>query len=331
MQRRTLLSFATGAMASLLTPSAKPVQGEKAGSDLVSSPRNHIARVATVSQALLSGSKGDLVEDTLERLEQAASFRPDIACLPEVFVPGITERVPGAVTRRLAEWARKHSSYLVFGLKTQVGDKVHNSAVLLDRQGRVAGQYDKMHPTEGELGNGIHPGVMDPPVFETDFGTIGIQICFDVNWWDVWKRLKQKGAKIVFFPAAYPAALQLSAIALMNQYFIVSSTRSRLSRIYDITGETLAASGFFQQWAGAALPVGKRLFEIDFHTKKVREIQKKYGAKVQVVWYHEDDWFTLASADSDLTVEDLIVEFGLTPLDDYRIRAAKAIEQARMS
>ena len=66
-----------------------------------------------------------------------------------------------------------------------------------------------------------------------------------------------------------------------------------------------------------------------YHVKKAREIQQKYGSRVEVVWFHEDDWFTLASVDPDLTVEDIISEFGLTPLDDYRARATKAINMAR--
>ena len=220
---------------------------------------------------------------------------------------------------------------MVFGIKARLGSRVCNSAVLLDRGGRVAGRYDKMYPTEKGLATGTYPGTVDPPVFETDFGTIGVQICFDVNWWDNWTRLKEKGAKIVFFPAAYPAAKQLSAIALMNQFFVVSSTQSRLSRIYDITGSEVATSGQFQPYATAAIPIGKTLFEVDFHTSKMREVQKKYGSKVEVIWHHEDDWFTLASLDPDLTVQDLIQEFGLVPLNEYRVRAKKAIDAARSS
>src|SRR6187402_2973452 len=172
--------------------------------------RNKIVRVVTISQADLNRSGRTILNDTLERLDRAATFRPDIAALPEVFVGGEPEIVPGPVTDRLADWARRHSSYVVFGIKTRVGDHVFNSAVLLNRMGKVVGQYNKAHPTEGELEQGIHPGKLDSGIFETDFGTIGIQICFDVNWWDQWKALKQKGAKIVFFPAAYPAAKQLA-------------------------------------------------------------------------------------------------------------------------
>ena len=291
--------------------------------------RNRIVRVVTISQDQLVKTDANLMEATLKRLDEAATFAPDIACLPELFTRGPAESVSGPVTLRLARWAREHSAYVIFGLNTRIGDKIYNSAVLLDRQGRIVGQFNKIHPTEGELKQGTHPGDTESPVFETDFGLIGIQICFDVNWWDGWKRLKEKGAKIIFFPAAYPAARQLSALALMNQTYVVSSTNHHPSRIYNITGEILAASGHHQQWAGSAIPIGKRLFEVDYHAAKTRDMQRKYGSRIELTWYHEDDWFTLASLDPTLTVEDLMAEFGLTPLDAYRIRAGKAVEAAR--
>jgi predicted amidohydrolase len=274
-------------------------------------------------------AQGSLFKSTMERLDQAAAFRPDIACLPEMFSQSAAEPVPGPGTERLGEWARQHSCYLVAGIKKLAGGRTYNAAVLIDRQGRIAGQYDKIHPTEAELEEGIMPGDPDPPVFETDFGLIGVQICFDVNWWDTWKRLKEKGAKLVFYPAAYPAVTQLSALALTNQYFVVSSPSTRAARIYDITGAVLGESGVWQPWTGAVLPLGRRLFEVDFNVPKVRQLQQKYGPKVDITWYHDDSWFTLASLDPDLTVEELQREFGLAPLNDYRERAAKAVEAAR--
>src|SRR5262249_42930410 len=195
--------------------------------------RNSLVRVVTVgTDRLASGEKGGLLEGAMQRLEQAASFQPDIACLPELFARSAGEPIPGPTTGRLGSWARKHSSYVIAGMKTVSDGRTYNSAVLLDRAGEIIDRFDKIHPTEKELEQGITPGRADPPVFETDFGTIGIQICFDVNWWENWKRLKEKGAKIIFFPAAYPAATQLSAIALANEMFIVSSAGTRPSRIY---------------------------------------------------------------------------------------------------
>ena len=294
------------------------------------SNRDRIVRVVTVTQEGLKFDKNDLLEPTLERLNRAASFHPDIACLPEVFSNRAPEPVPGPVTERLAAWAREHSSYVIFGLKTKKGDLVYNSAILLDRGGQVIGQYNKIHPTEGELKEGITPGQdAGPPVFKTDFGTIGIQICFDVNWRDNWRHLKEQGAQIVFWPSAYPAGRQLPALALVNQYYVVSAVEGGSASIFDITGEPLATTGKYQEWAGSPLPVGKRLFEVDYNAPKAKEIQQKYGPKVEVTWYHDSDWFTLASLDPDLSVEDLVAKYGLTPLDDYIARSTKEQNRAR--
>ena len=294
------------------------------------SNRDPVVRVVTITQDGLRRGTNDLLEPAIARLNRAASFHPDIACLPEFFSNRAPEHVPGPVTERLAAWAREHSSYVVFGLKKEDGGRIYNSSILLDREGQIAGQYDDIHPDEAQLKEGMTPGMsVGPPVFKTDFGTIGIQICFDVNWRDDWHELKKQGAQIVFWPSSYSAARQLSALALSNEYYVVSSPLNGSARIYDITGEPLAATGKYQDWAGVAIPIGKRLFEVDYNVPKTQEIQQKYGSRVEVTWYHDSGWVTVASLDPNLSVEDLIKEYGLTPLDDYIARATTEQNQAR--
>lgn len=293
-------------------------------------PRNPLVRVVTISQGRLDRVTPTLLEETLERMDEALSFQPDMVCLPEHFSEQAPEEVPGGlVTERIREWARKHAVYVIFGLARKDAGRVYNSAVVVGRKGEIVGIYDKIHPTEGEMEEGVTPGVPDPPVFDTEFGRIGIQICFDVNWWDMWSQLKRKGAKLIFFPSAYPAGIETPALAVKNEVFVVTSPQSGVGSIYDVTGRALAQSGKYQRWAGAVLPLGKRVFEIDFHVKRMREIQRKYGRRVQVEWIHDNDWVTLASLDPDLTVDDLIHEYGLLPLDGYRERSSEAIERAR--
>ncbi len=290
------------------------------------SVRNRRVQVATVSQEGLSREKRDeLIEQTLVRMDQAAACQPDILCLPEGFTACDEERVP----ERISSWAQEHRCWVICSIKVCLDGERRNSAVLVDREGIVRGRYDKIHPTEGEVASGIRPGPIDPPVFSTDFGSIGIQICFDVNFPESWTRLKQKGAEIVFFPAAFPAHRQLGTRAQTHEYYVVSSTRTRSSRIYDITGRVMAQSGYFAQWAVASLGLDKRLFEIDGHVGKVRQIEKKYGRRVEVAWYHDEDWFTLDSLDPELAVTDLIEEFELTPLSDYIRRSAAVQDKAR--
>jgi beta-ureidopropionase len=223
-----------------------------------------------------------------------------------------------------AKWAEQHSCYIICPIIVRDENQIFNSAILIDRTGKIIGRYDKIRPTEGELEKSICPGNVDPPIFETDFGSIGMQICFDVNWHAQWRTLKEKGAEIIFFPSAFPAARQVTSHAWLNQCFIVSSTMTRSASIYDITGDQIATTGKCQGWTGAVLPIEKRLFEIDYHVGQIRKLTDKYGAKVDVTWYHDDDLVSVASLDADLTVDDLIREFDLTPHTAYMQRAQQA-------
>jgi hypothetical protein len=115
----------------------------------------------------------------------------------------------------------------------------------------------------------------------------------------------------------------------LNQCFVVSSTKTRAASVYDITGDRIATTGKYQQWAGAVVPVGKRLFEIDYHVGKMRKIAEKYGDKVRVTWYDDDDLASVASLVPELTVEDLIDEFELTPHSAYIERAQQTQDERR--
>ena len=318
--------------APLLTLALLPQVALAAGDTYKHRPRNQLVRVVTLSQDGLTEKPGrPMLEATLTRMDRAASFEPDIVCLPETFTRSDAEPVPGPTTEPIAAWARKHRCYVICPLKVRIDGVVFNSAVLIDRQGEIVGRYDKIRPTEGELRQSIEPGALNPPVFHTDFAIIGIQICFDVNWRKQWQKLRQQGAQIIFFPSAYPAATQVRSLAWLNQCFVVSSTMTRQASILDITGQTLATTGKFRGWAGAVLPIGKRLFEIDFHISKLRQIEQKYGRKVQIRWFHDDDLATLASLDPVLTVDDIIAEFQLTPHPDYIQRAQQAQDERRQT
>src|SRR2546428_13535749 len=85
--------------------------------DASASPgHNRIVRVVTVSQDMLQGrSPDELVSSTLARLDQAASFHPDMACLPELFPRKPPEAVPGPPPARPSDVRRTHSPHARFG------------------------------------------------------------------------------------------------------------------------------------------------------------------------------------------------------------------------
>ena len=293
--------------------------------------RNRAVHVAAVSMDGVRASDPDeRIACALERLEWASCRTPDVACLPEAFA-GRVEPVPGPLSGRLGAWAREKSCYLVAPYHVQDAGRRYNSAVVFNRSGALMGRYDKIHPTERELDEGVCPGRTKAPLFEADFGSFGIQICFDVNWIDTWRDLRRRGADLIFFPAAYPAARHLSVLARTNRCYVVSSTGSRPASIFDVTGRVMASSGLFQPWVDATIHLSKKVFEIDFHVAKIREAERKYGRRLLVEWYHDEDQFTLASLDPELAVEDVIDEFGLVPLDRYLARCEQAQDTARRS
>ena len=80
----------------------------------------------------------------LEHLETAGQQGVDIACLPEEFAGTTAEPIPGLTVNAVAALAKKHGMYVICPIREQADSEQYNTAVLLDRQGQVAGQYRKV-------------------------------------------------------------------------------------------------------------------------------------------------------------------------------------------
>jgi predicted amidohydrolase len=262
----------------------------------------------------------DIITGMIDRIKIMSSYKADIICLPEVFTGASAkeaEEVPGPTTNRLATIAKELGSYIICPLHSKKDGKVYNSAVLIDRKGEIAGQYDKIHPVSVESEKGVTPGSSPPPVFKTDFGTIGIQICFDINWVEEWKSLKEQGAEIVFWPSAYPAGRMLPSYAWLFKYYVVGCSWRDPATIYDITGDLIASSGQYEHWAFARLNLEKAFLEITDYDEKLNEIKKKFGRRVLIRYYHDEDWVTIESRSPDLRISEVLEEYKLVPHWDY--------------
>ena len=273
----------------------------------------------------------------LELLDQAAAYRPDLVCFPEtlqiVNVPqaeraGVAEPVPGPLFDALAEGARRIGSYVVTGLYEQRGPVRVNSTVMIDRQGNLVGRYDKLRPTEGELAGGIVPGA-DVPVFETDFGKVGIQTCFDVGWPPGWDTLGALGAELVVWPSAYDGGFPLQAHAWRNRYYVVSSVWTHFARVLDITGRALASTTRQVRMAACRIDLEKTLFHTDENLARLPAAERCLGRDLEAVQYSEEHYFTLESHDAAWPIARIAQEFGLIPYRDCHRRAEAAQDEAR--
>jgi predicted amidohydrolase len=166
-------------------------------------------------------------------LEQAGERKPDLVCLPELFVGlKVISSVPGVETEAAGAVAGKYGMYVVAPLYVRRPEGVFNCSVLIDRRGQVAGAYAKVHlwPWEAPV-FGVKPG-QDFPVFRTDFGALGLCICHDHQFPETARSLALGGAEVIHCATRMPDPFQLPWLelsrvrALENQVYVVSTGNS---------------------------------------------------------------------------------------------------------
>jgi predicted amidohydrolase len=171
-------------------------------------------------------------------LDAAAKAEADLALLPELMNGEAREPLRGPSARLMAQKAKQHRMYVAGGFYCydRKRDRLLNTALLFDRQGRQAGRYTKNHPYSPEvLDLGVTAGT-EVPVFRTDFGTVGVLICYDSWFTDVAELLALKGAEVILFPnAGYYRSLMPARSTDNCVRFVVSSLGSGHG-IWDTTG-----------------------------------------------------------------------------------------------
>ncbi len=274
------------------------------------------------------------IKRILERMEEVTGMKPDIVCLPELFDTSWVEeekplgelaedeKIPGPVTSRIAAFAKRNNCYVVCPLFTKKDGHFYNSSLLLDRNGSIAGVYHKTHPTKTEIypdqafkGGGTVPGAIDQPIIETDFGKVGMQICYDANWTDGWDNLKKKGVDIVIFSSQFPGGRMLNYYARRNSYYIVSSTGGD-ARIIDISGNDLEITTEFVRYVWATINLEKVNVSTWPTNHRLPEMFKKYGDRLGIKVWSTADVITIESRDPGLKVSNVLKEFDIPAYGD---------------
>jgi predicted amidohydrolase len=182
-------------------------------------PQAGSARVAAVQMTSGPEVAGNLKE-AARLIAMAAEQGAKLVALPEYFpILGMDERdkvkvreEPGAgpIQEFLAATAQRHGIWLVGGsvpLVASVPDKVRNSTLVYDDTGRLVARYDKIHLFGFEMGTEsyseprtIEPGG-DVVVFDSPFGRIGLSICYDLRFPELYRRMKD--VDLILAPSAF--------------------------------------------------------------------------------------------------------------------------------
>ena len=318
-------------------------------SSIAPSDSKKMARKVSVASVDLKGLWPDKTRESrikriLERMQDVAGYRPDLICLPELVdtswvdeVVAISEiaedeKNPGPVTSRLAEFAKKNNCYVASPVYTKKDGNFYNSCLLIDRKGNIAGAYNKMHPVKDEIltgkpgkeAIGVLPGAKNQPVIETDFGKIGIQICYDANWQDGWENYKRQGAEIILFSSQFPGGRMLNYLAWRYGCYIISSTGGD-ARIIDMSGNDLHASSTFVRYAWADINLEKMNADTWPTNERLPDLFSKYGNRLGIKVWDNTGVITIESLDPGIKVKDVLKEFKILTVEE-NVMASETVQ-----
>jgi len=264
----------------------------------------------------------------IEHLHTAGKNGVDIACLPEEFAGTKAESIPGPTTKAVAKLAKQYNMYVICPIREQAGQEEYNTAVLIDRKGKVAGYYRKVFVFWGE---GVHCSTEGVKAFETDFGKISILTCFDLNFAELWHKCDALDVDIVFWPSAYGGGSPLNAFAILYHYYIVPVGAGN---IIDITGKTIenVEKPRPKQFI-ATLDLDRAFAHHDFNREKVEKMLKEHDGEIIVERNLSDEdlapWWLFKAAKPSVRVRELLKKYEIESLREYQHRSRRQIDEAR--
>ncbi|NIO06052.1 MAG: carbon-nitrogen hydrolase family protein [Proteobacteria bacterium] len=233
-----------------------------------------------------------------ELLEEAVSRGATLVGLPEYFnfigeenqESEQAETIPGPTTTQMAEWARKHHIWLHGGSlleRVDGRDKLFNTTVVFSPDGKIVSRYRKIHLFDVDVMGG--PAVQESTIREpgdqivvcpTPVGTIGLSICYDLRFCEVYRILALKGAQVVFVPSMFADLTGrdhweplLKARAIENQFFVLAPAQIGKKPLYSCYGHSIIVDPWGTVLAQA--PDGETSLLADLDLEKIEVIRKQ--------------------------------------------------------
>jgi predicted amidohydrolase len=229
--------------------------------------------------------------------------------------------------------ARALKTYLVIPSITVANGKYANSAILLDRQGRQIGRYDKAHvvpdpPPAQTFEDGLTPGSAYP-VFDCDFGRLGIQICFDYSFEEGWQELARQGAELVAWPSQSPSVGIAAARAFNSRLFIVSSTWRDNASVFEPTAMVAAQIKPPQEVLVYEIDLTYRLLPWESKLRDGEGLREQFGKDVGFHYYPSEDLGIFWSNNPDRPIDEMVRWLGIWTYDQYVDYAGRLLRRFR--
>jgi nitrilase len=234
--------------------------------------------VIAAIQTTFSGNAEGALLKACELIQEAAENGAQLVVLPEEFVTlGLSEEDKqqvweffgeGSIQQRLQKMALNHQIWIVAGtlpIKTQGEAKVTSSTLVFNAEGLCVARYDKMHLFDVNVGTEdyseskwVKPG-KDIVVLDSPVGKLGLAVCYDLRFPELFRAMMKKGAQVFLLPSAFTEAtgkvhweILLKARAIENLAYMVAPNHAGIrlngrkayghSMIIDPWGATLASA-----------------------------------------------------------------------------------------
>jgi predicted amidohydrolase len=299
-------------------------------------------RISTVNAPQLSV---DLNASTSQRIGQMTSYwdkqiqqvlpgEPDLIVLPEMcdHPENLSPEQQLDYYRQgtdtlfafFADRAKANNCYLIYPtIRTLADGSRRNSSMVIDRQGIVAGVYDKNHIVIGEnTERGIQCGA-EASLIECDFGRIACAICFDLNFEPLRSQYVRAKPDLLVFPSQFHGGLQQAWWAYSCRCHFVAATipLAGPSEIRNPHGNVIATTTNYVNHVTATVNLDCKLVHLDENLDKLRALKEKYKTEVNI---KDPGLFgsVLVTSESDaVNVGAMINEFEIELLDDYMQRS----------
>ncbi|MDR0875863.1 MAG: carbon-nitrogen hydrolase family protein [Clostridiales Family XIII bacterium] len=227
---------------------------------------NQRAYKIALCQMTVTDDKDENLAKAAEMIRAAAAAGARVVCLPEIWnapydvkrMRSYAEPADGSSSKFMAHLARELQIYLVGGSIPEIdGAAMYNTSFVFDPAGNCIARHRKVHLFDVDVENGISHKESDlfgagdgPTIFDTEFGKIGLAVCFDIRFPAMFIEMAAKGCHLIFLPAAFTLTTGaahwetlIRSRALDNQLFFAACGPARNpDAIYASWGHTTVAT-----------------------------------------------------------------------------------------
>ncbi|MFX1275886.1 MAG: carbon-nitrogen family hydrolase [Promethearchaeota archaeon] len=244
--------------------------------------------IALIQMEIEDGNKEKNINNALEILKflENSINKPDVVCFPELFTSGydlrnvkkLAEKIPGPTIEKISEISK--NNFIVLGtILEKKDDRYYNTAFILSKNGQIIGKYSKIHLFSPMLEKEFLTPGNEINIFTlTEFNNlkIGITICYDLRFPELFRILTLKGAQIIFVPSEFPSPKSktwltlIKARAIENQVYIIGTNRVGKGNSDTFFGNSIVTNGEYSEILGNQQEI--KIYNIDLESlDKIRQ------------------------------------------------------------